>query len=898
MTELRELSVLHTQLAELPESIGDLARLEILDLDNNQLISLPASIGRLTHLNVLRLHRNRLSALPETVGKLSDLTELDVSSNKLTALPESIGELGFLLSLNLTNNQLTTLPSTIGQLTQLRELHLGNNRITNLSESIGWLTRLITLWLHNNRLRDLPKSIGQLTQLQSLTLENNFLTELPETIGTLSLLPRLTLHGNELTTLPESLANLKSLRELYLHGNKGLGLPAEVLGPTFGQVSAQNQQAKPNEILKYYFRVRGDRRPLNEAKLILVGRGAVGKTSIVNRLVHNSFNKDEKKTEGIRITDWKLHLRTDEQVRLNVWDFGGQEIMHATHQFFLTQRSLYLLAVNGRGGVEDADAEYWLKLIESFGGESPVIVVLNKVKEHPFDLNRRALQQKFPAIRDFIKTDCADGTGIKQLAKAIERETDRLEHLRDAFPASWFTIKDQLAGMERNYLSFDEYRKVCAKFGERDKAAQDSLAGYLHNLGIALNYKDDLRLQDTHVLNPHWVTNGIYQILNSGSLEKQKGEIRLNDLSGILEETEYPRSMHRFIFDLMKKFDLCFSFPDDDCHYLIPELLHKQEPESAADFKPEKCLNFQYHYTVLPEGLLPRFIVRTHALSEGLRRWRTGVTLRFGGCRALVKADVQDKKVFISVSGVAAARRRELLAIIRSDFERIHRDIRNLQPREMIPVPEFPSLIVPYRDLLVMEREGIKRFPKVVDTRVTEVNIQELLNGVELEGPRRTTRASEVKSVPLRLFYSYSHKDEGLRNELETHLKLLQRQELIETWHDRRIDAGDEWKGKIDENLERADIILLLISADFIASDYCYEIEMKHALNRHNNKETRVIPVIARDVDWIPADLAKLQLLPKDGKPVLKWRPRDSGWRNVAEGIRQVVKAMRTDSER
>jgi internalin A len=99
------------------------------------------------------------------------------------------------------------------------------------------------------------------------------------------------------------------------------------------------------------------------------------------------------------------------------------------------------------------------------------------------------------------------------------------------------------------------------------------------------------------------------------------------------------------------------------------------------------------------------------------------------------------------------------------------------------------------------------------------------------------------------LFYSYAHKDESLRNELETHLKLLQRQGRIESWHDRDIEAGDEWKRKIDDNLERADIILLLVSADFIASEYCYEKEMTRAIERHEKNEARVIPVIVRDVN-------------------------------------------------
>lgn len=662
-----------------------------------------------------------------------------------------------------------------------------------------------TLKLGMMNLTELPEAIGQLTQLKTLSLANNQLTEFPEVIGQLTQLRRLVLEENRLTKMPESLRNLDSLEEIYLHKNDKLNLPEELLGPTWDAVILKRggkriQPTKPGMILDYYFRVLGGRRPLNEAKLILVGRGGVGKTSLVNRLLHDHFSKNEKKTDGIKITEWGFRLQRNEDVRLNIWDFGGQEIMHATHQFFLTKRSLYLLVLNGREGGEDADAEYWLKLIVSFGIDSPVIVVLNKIKEHAFDLNRRALQKKYPVIRDFIRTDCEDGTGIDKLHNTIKRETDRLEHLRDDFPASWFTIKDQLAGMQKklkkNYLSFDEYRHFCKDLGENDESAQEALAGYLHNLGIVLNYKEDPRLQDTYILNPHWVTSGIYKLLNSEILEKQKGEIRLNELSRILDKNEYPVNMLRFIFNLMKKFDLCFSFSDDETHYLIPELLDKQEVDEAANFRVEACLNFQYHYPVLPEGLLPRFIVRNHVLNENLLRWRTGVILEFEGCRALVKADVQDKKVFISVSGPMSARRR-LLAVIRSDLERIHRDIRNLRPQEMIPIPDYPNVVVPYQKLLAMEREGIAVFPEYVDGRVIELDVQQLLNGVDLEGTSRKEKRMEEANLAIRLFYSYSHKDEILRNKLETHLKLLQRQGLIETWQDRKIEAGVIFHNKL-----------------------------------------------------------------------------------------------------
>jgi internalin A len=234
-----------------------------------------------------------------------------------------------------------------------------------------------------------------------------------------------------------------------------------------------------------------------------------------------------------------------------------------------------------------------------------------------------------------------------------------------------------------------------------------------------------------------------------------------------------------------------------------------------------------------------------------------------------------------------------LLAIIRSDFERIHRDIRNLQPQEMVPVPDYPNLVVSYKKLQVMEHRGVRNFMEVVGDDVIDLDVQALLNGVDLADTRKKDRTMEAQRQAVRLFYSYSHKDENLRNELETHLKLLQRQGLIDTWHDRRIEAGDDWKQRIDDNLERADIILLLISADFIASDYCYEKEMKRALERHVDGEARVIPVIVRDTNWRIVPFAKLQAVPKDGKAVTLWENKDSAWRNVSEGIEKVAEGMR-----
>lgn len=735
---------------------------------------------------------------------------------------------------------------------------------------------------------DIPPELFKLADLQILGLDENQITVIPEKIGSLKNLSILYLQDNNISVLPDSIRSLTDLWRLYLHGNPGLGIPAEVLGAPLG-ASQDIERPKPSEILEYYFRTRKEERPLNEAKLILVGRGAVGKTSLAKRLIFDKFDKDEKKTEGINIDRWEVPIE-GEEVRLNVWDFGGQEIMHATHQFFLTERSLYLLVLNGRDGGEDAEAEYWLKLIGSFGGNSPVIIVLNKINEHAFDLNRNALLKKYPNIKAFVRTDCGDNTGIEQLKAAIFKETSGLDELRANFPAEWFAVKDLLASSKDNYLDFARYRGICAENGVTDSKDQDLLARFLNQLGIVLNYKDDDRLKDTHVLNPHWVTQGIYKILNSKQLAESHGEIRLDDISGVLPVKDYPAKMVQFIFDLMKKFDLCFSFPDNEKHYLIPELLPKNEPDEAEGFDAERCLNFQYHYPVLPEGVLPRFITRTHHLSDETPRWRSGVILQFEGCRALVRADAVDKKVVISIDGNNAESRRRLLAVVRTEFERIHREIKNLEPREMVPLPGLPEEMEPYNNLLVIEAQGMKDFPKVVGAEVRTYKISNLLNGVDLPGYKKE-KVPEAGGVSL--LYSYAHEDERYKDVLETHLKILQRQGTINTWSDREIEGGENWREEIKNELDRADIILLLISSDFLASDFCYEVEMERAMERDTNKVARVIPVILRDCIWTKAPFAKLQALPKDGKPVKSWPDKDKAWRNVAEGIEKAADNFR-----
>ena len=159
----------------------------------------------------------------------------------------------------------------------------------------------------------------------------------------------------------------------------------------------------------------------------------------------------------------------------------------------------------------------------------------------------------------------------------------------------------------------------------------------------------------------------------------------------------------------------------------------------------------------------------------------------------------------------------------------------------------------------------------------------------KISGDKTKTQGKNMPTEKIKIFYSYSHQDEKHRKQLERHLALLRRNGAIIEWHDRKIAPGEEWKGKIDDHLNSAHIILLLVSAHFIDSNYCYDMEMTRAMERQAAGEARVIPIILSPCLWEAAPFGKLQALPVEGKPVTEWQNREKVFRNIAEGVQAVV---------
>jgi len=195
---------------------------------------------------------------------------------------------------------------------------------------------------------------------------------------------------------------------------------------------------------------------------------------------------------------------------------------------------------------------------------------------------------------------------------------------------------------------------------------------------------------------------------------------------------------------------------------------------------------------------------------------------------------------------------------------------------------------------LAQDRDRIERELAEFSEGLDNKSIRDLQNRLSEIHKKRLQILSKLRPTAkegIPIFISYAHEDEKLRIALGKHLSVLEREGLVTAWHDRMIRPGQEWKGEIDSSLDNAGVILLLVSSDFINSDYCYDIELKRALEHHENRSSIVIPVILRPVVWHKTLFSKLQALPKDGNPVTEYQNQDSAFVEITEGVRFAIES-------
>lgn len=661
-THLTSLNLSVCGLSSLPEWIGELTNLTHLNLYGNRLGSLPESIGNLVNLAELNLGYNQLTSLPASIGKLASLTRLDLDTNALTALPGSIGRLTRLSRLDLSHNSLTDLPSSMARLHALTWLDAGHNRFGAFPEPITQLTGLTRLELPKAGLTELPESIGRLVNLSHLGLESNELKRLPRTITALGNLSRLNLNGNQFKELPEYLSGLTALSRLDAENNGLRSLPRSInkfdklsLLHLEGNLLPPEQRAAAvaglPALRKYLEALEDGGADFREAKLVLVGEGEVGKSSLLAAMRGEPFDPGRGSTHGIEVKTLELpgpDGDPSQAITLNAWDFGGQKAYRPTHQLFFTAPAVYVVVWKARQGPMQGFVDYWIDLVRRRTSDEniQIHIVATHVDtegQHP-RIDQAALVERHQGlIGGFHFVDSATGKGIADLAAALWASAAAIPQINREVPAGWRDLRRSLLRSGESYLEYGDYLARAEAFG-LDEAAAGALAKIATQLGYWIHYPEISGLGEIVILKGDWLSTAVSLVLDDAETAARHGLVehrRLRELwddPGKPARLRYDPKFHPALIRLMEKYDISYRIADAPGRApssLIAQLVEEAPPplEAVWDAFGEHLRQDAQLCEFLdtrgakgvPEGLVHQLIVRWHRHSLGRERFEDSV---------------------------------------------------------------------------------------------------------------------------------------------------------------------------------------------------------------------------------------------------------------------------------
>lgn len=552
----------------------------------------------------------------------------------------------------------------IKNLPKLKILEFSDNKIEEIScfERSG-----LNINLENNRIKKIQRSFAK---------EFNWLVD-SYSDGYFMKSPRIVLDGNPLEFPPASVI---------------------MLGP---------------ETTKNYYEASEEygHEALSEGRIIFIGDGSSGKSSIIEKTLYGSFTKGREQTNGIKIEHLSLsHPEDKRNLNFHIWDFGGQEIQHAVHKFFFTEGCLYVLVLDNR---KEEDPEYWLQQIESLGGKAPVLVVFNKQDENAAEtVDRKYLKEKYPNIAGFYKTSCQTGFGIQDFKTDLEKEVVKLRTVDEQFPKNWLQIKksiEELTSGSQHYLTYEVYKEICKKNNTNDENAQKLLLSYFNKIGTVTWFGEDQQLKFLHVLNPAWITQGVYKILTAKKTANLFGQISIDDFKELLqpvnkEDYTYDEKHYGYILQMMKKFSLCDV--REDKHLLIPSAFGKIPKVEYSEFKGEGVRTYVLQFKdYMPLALIHRYTTKNIANALDNNYWYTGIVVKDSksDTLAMVHADKNEKRIYVRIKGNTPM---GLWEYIRREFGEIISSYAKISYEELVAVETKDETYVKYSDLVSYLQAG------------------------------------------------------------------------------------------------------------------------------------------------------------------------------------------------
>lgn len=603
----------------------------------------------------------------------------------------------------------------------MEQLSLNDSGIKSI-DFLQFYPNLFYFSSNGNKIRDIS-ILGKLKPIHSIEIINADVINIPEKLNKIYLLSE-----NDATESGKQFLNLKN--------NPLENPPIELLSQGQGALDS------------YFDSMKGETENLNEAKIIFLGGGEVGKTSLMKTITGEGFDANENATHGINIKPYSVKINNEETVHASIWDFGGQQIMHATHQLFLSRRCVYVLVIEDRKDdlQQDQKIEYWLQQINTFGHGAKILIVKNKhdVFEHN-NLKESTLRDKFPNIVFIEPVSCKNKHNIDKFKNALNEQIKNLPMRQIKLSKNWIKIKEEIKALssEKDHVTLCAFEAICKKNELVDKNAINILRKLLHDLSVIIAFPE-LEHFDMGILNPHWITDGIYSIINSKILARNNGYIKKENVQQELDSLHPGKydNKARYIIDAMINFELCHrvgvTLPET---YLVPNLL-PTEIKDTEIINGDNTIHFIFKYeNLLPPSIFTKFLVRVNQDIKINKRWRTGAILADSnfGAQAIVEENSTDKIIKIIVSGEQV---RDYFSTIRKKINDLNTefDINKLGVSEYIPLPSRDancSEMVAYDDLIGHEAENE---PTYFSGKLRKhFNVAELLSGIE---PKEATSLS------------------------------------------------------------------------------------------------------------------------------------------------------------
>ncbi|WP_276482670.1 COR domain-containing protein [Paraflavitalea pollutisoli] len=743
---------------------------------------------------------------------------------------------------------LLEIPDNLRQANWLQRLNVSSNNIKSLPTWLHEFTDLEVLDARSNSISILPSEIYGMNSLKQLHFRFNKLTEVDEELSSLPNLTYLNIADNNISRLH---AGMFRIPHLNIDNNPVIDPPVEVYSRGY-------------EATKNYFmeRTNGTEK-LYESKLLIVGEPGAGKTTLLNLLLDENYDSffTDSSTKGIKIEPYYFETSDGTKFRVNIWDFGGQEIYHTTHQFFLTKRSLYVLLSDNRA--ENTDFNYWLSSIELLSDESPLLLLQNEKSERKHRINNVGMQERFGILRNTFSFNLKlDKKSLSSFKRAIQHQIGELPHIGTELPKIWVVIRKELEEKSKTvpYITDWEYLEICRNYGMEEKERAWFLSDYFHDLGVLLHFKDNVVLKRWIILKPDWGTEAVYRVLDNRKVIDSNGYFSKADLAEIWREEKY-RDMHDELISLMMKFELCYRIEDSN-NFIAAQLLQVAKP--VYRWSELDNITFKYTYEFMPKGILTRFIVRMNDYIENQKNaWRDGVVLYREGTWAEVIETYGKNEIRIRIRG---DNKKEFLAIILDSIDKINLSYSNLKVQKLIPCTcnKCRQKGEPHYFEFNYLRECLRNDVNTERCHVSFdlIKIRPLIDDVL--GAAFNKRGGGIK-----VFVS-SHSDDAEESlHFIKHLKALEKSEKLTISDMYTVPAGVNEKIVIRERLDTSDVIISLISANYFNSETSCN-EMTKALDRTETKSCLYIPVIIKDCDWRSLPISEIRPVLYNGNGLVR----------------------------